>query len=55
MKALIYALMMMALLALSGCILVPWGGHEGGRHGGDDGDHGGGGHGGGGESHESHR
>lgn len=53
MKALIYVLMMVALLALSGCILVPWGGYEGGRHGG--GGDGGGGGGERGESHEGHR
>ena len=41
MKILTYALMIAALLGLSGCILVPWG-------------WGGGGH-GGGERHEEHR
>ena len=47
MKALRYALLMVVLLGLSGCMIVPWGwGHGGGGHGGDRG---------GGERHESHR
>ena len=43
MKALVYGLLLAALLGLSGCLVVPWGWGGGG--------HGGGGH----ESHEGHR